>query len=50
MYEKRANKINCFAKRFAARRSIIKAVGIRNQLQFNDVEIKNNLLVFQALT
>ncbi len=40
--EKRANKINCFAKRFAAKEALFKAVGIRNQLQFNDVEIKNN--------
>ena len=40
--EKRANKINCFAKRFAAKEALFKAVGIPNKLQFNDVEIKNN--------
>ena len=40
--EKRVNKINCFAKRFAAKEALFKAVGIPNKLQFNDVEIKNN--------
>ena len=40
--EKRANKINCFAKRFAAKEALFKAVGIHNKLQFNDVEITNN--------
>ena len=40
--EKRANKINCFAKRFAAKEALFKAVAIPNSLQFNDVEIKNN--------
>ena len=40
--EKRKNKINCFAKRFAAKEALFKAVGIPNRLQFNDVEVKNN--------
>ena len=30
--EKRANKINCFAKRFAAKEALFKAVGIRTSL------------------
>tara|TARA_B100001996_G_C18572479_1_gene558978 strand:- start:604 stop:993 length:390 start_codon:yes stop_codon:yes gene_type:complete len=41
--EKRVNKAECFAKRFAAKEALFKAVGIRNKLQFGDVEIKNNL-------
>ena len=40
--KKEQNKINCFAKRFAAKEALFKAVGIHNKLQFNDVEIKNN--------
>ena len=40
--EKRVNKINCFAKRFAAKEALFKAVGVHNKLQFNDVEIKNS--------
>ena len=40
--EKRVNKINCFAKRFAAKEALFKAVGVHNNLQFNDVEIKNS--------
>ena len=40
--EKRVNNINCFAKRFAAKEALFKAVGIPNKLQFNDVEIKNS--------
>ncbi len=41
--EKRVNKIQCFAKRFAAKEALFKAVGIKNKLQFKDVEIKNNV-------
>ena len=40
--KKKKNFINCFAKRFAAKEALFKAVGIPNKLQFNDVEIKNN--------
>ena len=40
--KKTKNPSNCFAKRFAAKEALFKAVGIRNKLQFNDVEIKNN--------
>ncbi len=39
---KRVNNIECFAKRFAAKEALFKAVGIGNKLQFNDVEIRNN--------
>tara|TARA_A100001011_G_scaffold320231_1_gene340661 strand:+ start:1596 stop:1982 length:387 start_codon:yes stop_codon:yes gene_type:complete len=41
--EKRVNKVHCFAKRFAAKEALFKAVGIPNKLQFLDVEIKNNI-------
>ncbi len=41
--EKRANKAHCFAKRFAAKEALFKAVGLHNKLQFLDVEIKNNV-------
>jgi len=40
--EKRKNKIECFAKRFAAKEALFKAVGIGNKLQFSDIEIRNN--------
>ena len=40
--QKRVNKIECFAKRFAAKEALFKAVGIRNKLQFHDVEVRNN--------
>ena len=40
---KRANKINCFAKRFAAKEALFKALGIHNKLSFLDVEVKNNI-------
>ena len=39
--EKRNNKAECFAKRFAAKEALFKALGIRNKLHFNDVEIRN---------
>ncbi len=41
--EKRKNKVECFAKRFAAKEALFKAVSIGNKLQFNDIEIRNNL-------
>tara|TARA_B100002051_G_C16566776_1_gene550482 strand:+ start:501 stop:890 length:390 start_codon:yes stop_codon:yes gene_type:complete len=40
--EKRSNKAECFAKRFAAKEALFKAVGIRSKLQFNDVEVRND--------
>ena len=40
--EKRKNKTECFAKRFAAKEALFKAVGIGKKLQFNDVEVRNN--------
>ena len=40
--EKRTNKAECFAKRFAAKEALFKAVGIGNKLQFNEVEVRNN--------
>ena len=42
--ERRKNKIECFAKRFAAKEAFFKAVGIGNKLKFNEIEIKNNSL------
>ena len=42
--EKRKNKVECYAKRFAAKEALFKAVGVRNKLQFKDIEIKNNPL------
>ena len=42
--ERRKNKIECFAKRFAAKEAFFKAVGIGNKLQFNEIEVKNNSL------
>ena len=40
--EKRKNKIECFAKRFAAKEAFFKAVAIGNKLKFQEVEVKNN--------
>tara|TARA_B100000965_G_scaffold235346_1_gene197171 strand:+ start:1014 stop:1403 length:390 start_codon:yes stop_codon:yes gene_type:complete len=38
------NKINYFAKRFAAKEAFVKAIGegFRNNINFNDIEIKND--------
>ena len=38
------NKINFFAKRFAAKEAFVKSIGIgfRENINFNDIEIKNN--------
>ena len=41
--EKRKNNISCFAKRFAAKEALFKAIGIKKKLSFKDVEIRNNL-------
>tara|TARA_B100000700_G_scaffold323523_1_gene427477 strand:+ start:19 stop:408 length:390 start_codon:yes stop_codon:yes gene_type:complete len=40
--ERRRDKVECFAKRFAAKEAFIKAVGLSNKLQFNEIEVKNN--------
>ena len=40
--EKRVNKIECFAKRFAAKEALFKAIGLKNKLNFMDVEVKNS--------
>ena len=41
MCEKRVNKTECFAKRFAAKEALFKAVGLPKKLHFNDVQITN---------
>ena len=41
--ERRKNKIECFAKRFAAKEALFKAVSLGNKLKFKEVEIRNNL-------
>ena len=40
--EKRKNKTECFAKRFAAKEALFKAVRASNKLRFNDVEVRNS--------
>ncbi len=40
--KKRKNKIECFAKRFAAKEALFKAIGLKNKLEFQDVEVKNS--------
>ena len=42
--QKRTNKIECFAKRFAAKEALFKAVGVKNKLKFLDVEVRNNIV------
>ncbi len=44
--KKKINKINFFAKRFAAKESFAKSLGtgFRNDLNFKDIEILNNKL------
>ena len=42
--EKRKNTIECFAKRFAAKEALFKAIGASKKLSFKDVEIVNNSL------
>lgn len=39
------NKINFFAKRFAAKEAFVKALGLgfRNNINFKDISIKNNI-------
>ena len=40
--DKRKDNIECFAKRFAAKEALFKAIGLKNKLYFKDVEIRNN--------
>ena len=40
--EKRKNSIECFAKRFAAKEALFKAVSLNNILKFKDVEVIND--------
>ena len=40
--EKRTSKVECFAKRFAAKEALFKAIGIKKKLTFKDVEIRNS--------
>lgn len=40
--KKRKNNIECFAKRFAAKEALFKAIGKKNVLNFCDIEIRNN--------
>ncbi len=40
--EKRKNRIECFAKRFAAKEALFKAISSKNKLKFKEVEIINN--------
>ncbi len=42
--KKLTNKINYFAKRFAAKEAFVKAIGegFRNNINFNDIEIVND--------
>ena len=44
---KKKKQIECFAKRFAAKEALFKALSLKNKLKFNDVEIKNNGQVHQ---
>ena len=40
--EKEKIKLSVFAKRFAAKEALFKAIGSKNVLNFKEVEIKNN--------
>ena len=43
--EKKSNSISCYAKRFAAKESFVKALGIgfRKNINFKDIEVVNNI-------
>ena len=40
--DSKKNSESYYAKRFAAKEALFKAVGIGKKLQFNDVEVRNN--------
>ena len=40
--ERKKNPSAFYAKRFAAKEALFKAIGVRNKLQFKDIEVKNN--------
>ena len=42
--KKSKNKVSFFAKRFAAKEALVKALGsgFRNNINFNDISVKNN--------
>ena len=42
--KRNSNKVNFFAKRFAAKEAFVKAIGIgfRDKINFNDIEVENN--------
>ncbi len=44
--KKTKNKVSFFAKRFAAKEAMVKAIGtgFRNKINFKDIEVKNNHL------
>ena len=44
--KKTKNKVSFFAKRFAAKEAMVKAIGtgFRNKINFKDIEVKNNYL------
>ena len=41
--KRKKNNAECFAKRFAAKEALFKAIGVRGKIQFKDVEVRNNL-------
>ena len=45
------NKVNFFSKRFAAKEAFVKALGtgFRDNLNFKDIEILNNKLIYHSL-
>jgi holo-[acyl-carrier protein] synthase len=44
--KKKTNSVNCYSKRFAAKEAFAKALGtgFRKNINFNDIEVKNNPL------
>jgi len=44
--KKKINYISCLSKRFAAKEAFVKALGtgFRNNINFKDIEVKNNIL------
>ena len=46
--EKRKNKFECFAKRFAAKEALFKAIAVKNKLDFKDVLIRPKRSTLQS--